>query len=341
MADLRDFLTQTFKLAGGLMPFENFMAMALYDPHFGYYSTTIRDVGGDRGDFATSATLSGGLGRAIGKWIQSEQQHHEWDGAISIIEVGAGNGALARSVLESFGWWKRRKIRYHIVDVSEPLREKQRAALRGLPVKWHTGITEALEAVDGKALVFSNELVDAFPAKWLRWSEIESRWHETFVTFSPEEGLGETFRSLPKLFPVDAYASLSLHSLTDGQRVEIQPLYQRWLANVTEQLAEGSLLTIDYGGDTEEIYDRRPAGTLRAYYRQERIEGSEIYQRFGKQDLTVDVNFDDLVAWGEDFEMETASLETQGEFLHRYGEGKDPMAEGKVGEAFKVLLQRK
>ncbi|MDC3353308.1 hypothetical protein OAV87_04110, partial [Verrucomicrobiales bacterium] len=79
------------------MPFENFMAMALYDPHFGYYSTTIRDVGGDRGDFATSATLSGGLGRAIGKWIQSEQQHHEWDGAISIIEVGAGNGALARS----------------------------------------------------------------------------------------------------------------------------------------------------------------------------------------------------------------------------------------------------
>jgi hypothetical protein len=39
--------------------------------------------------------------------------------------------------------------------------------------------------------------------------------------------------------------------------------------------------------------------------------------------------------------METASLETQREFLHRYGEGKDPMAEGEVGKAFKVLLQRK
>lgn len=340
MSDLREFLSQTFQQTGGLMPFENFMAMALYDPRFGYYSTAIQDVGGNRGDFATAATLSGGLGRAIGQWIQEEQQHHEWEGAVSVIEVGAGNGALARSILDSFGWWKRRKVRYHIVDVSAPLREKQRTTLRGLPVKWHTGITEALDAVDGKALIFSNELVDAFPAKWLRWSESENRWHEIFVTFSPDKGIGETFRSLPKFFPEESYASLSLPDPADGQRVEIQPLYQRWLANVAEQLVEGSLLTIDYGGSTGEIYDRRPGGTLRGYYRQERVEGPEVYQRFGKQDLTVDVNFDDLIAWGEEFEMETANFETQCEFLQRFGEGNDPMAEGEVGNAFKALLQR-
>jgi SAM-dependent MidA family methyltransferase len=60
------------------------------------------------------------------------------------------------------------------------------------------------------------------------------------------------------------------------------------------------MLTIDYGANSaEEIYDRRPGGTMRAYHRQQRIEGGGIYARFGRQDLTSDVNFADLVRWGE------------------------------------------
>lgn len=323
------------------MPFENFMAMALYDPNFGYYTTSIDDIGGDRGDFATSATLSGALGRAIAKWLLEEKECYEWDNPIPVIEVGAGNGALADQVLRALGWWKRRQFRYHIVEVSRPLRKRQEHALRSQPVEWHDSMADALEVTGGRALIFSNELVDAFPAKWLCWSEIEQCWLEVFVQYHREKGLQELFRPLPKGFPEENYSALSLDRLDQGQRVEIQPLFQLWLGNLAEHLEEGSLLTIDYGGRPGEIYDRRPDGTVRAYYRQQRMEGGEIYQRFGKQDLTVDVNFEDISDWGEDFGLSSISEESQAAFLSRYGETGDAMAETEAGEAFRVLLQRK
>ncbi len=341
MPDLRDFLHQTFKKMGGEIPFENFMALALYDPQFGYYSTAIKDVGGPRGDFSTSATLSASLGRGIAKWVQEEKGHHEWEGPLHIIEVGAGNGALAGEVLRSIGWWKRRQVHYHIVDVSAPLREKQKAALKPYRVSWHGKMEEALEAAEGKALIFSNELVDAFPAKWMVWCEIEGHWHEVFVRFDREKGLSEVLRPLPKFFPEDAYSALELRDRPQGQRVEIQPLFQRWLGNLSEHWVEGSMLTVDYGGKVDEIYHRRPEGTLRGYYRQQRFEGGDIYQRVGKQDLTVDVNFTDLVAWGEDFDFTTVSEESQAEFLSRYSETSDAMAGSGPGEAFRVLVQRR
>lgn len=341
MPDLRDFLHETFRKAGGVMPFDQFMAMALYDPTFGYYTSGIENVGGASGDFSTSATLSGGLAKAIAKWIAEEREHHEWEAPVSVIEVGAGNGALGLEILKSFGWWKRRQIRYHIVDVSAPLRQKQQAALKSYPVEWHSSVSSALEATEGKTLIFSNELVDAFPAKWLRWSEIEKCWLEIFVSFDRESGLGETFKPLPKGFPDYDYSALSLKEPACGQRVEIQPLFQRWLANLAENLQCGSVLTIDYGGRPQEMYHRRPGGTLRAYHRQERVEGGGVYQRFGKQDLTVDVNFGDLISWGEDFGLETVREESQSEFFERFGEGSDTMAQSGVGEAFRVLLQRR
>ncbi|MDF1823101.1 MAG: SAM-dependent methyltransferase [Verrucomicrobiales bacterium] len=341
MPDLRDFLHETFQKAGGAMPFDQFMAMALYDPVFGYYTSGIEDVGGARGDFATSATLSSGLAKAIAGWIHDEREHHGWEHSVPVIEVGAGNGELALEILKSFGWWKRRQIQYHIVDVSAPLRKKQEAALKSYSVEWHASVSSALEATGGEALIISNELVDAFPAKWLRWSGIEKCWLEIFVTFNRDSGLAEIFKPMPKGFPDYDYSALALKEPDCGQRVEIQPLFQRWLANLSEHLEKGSILTIDYGGRAAELYDRRPGGTLRAYHRQQRIEGGGVYQRFGKQDLTVDVNFGDLISWGEDFDLESVREESQAEFLHRFGEGADEMASSGVGEAFRVLHQRR
>ena len=42
---------------------------------------------------------------------------------------------------------------------------------------------------------------------------------------------------------------------------------------------------------------RRPHGTVRAYLLQQRLEGPAIYQNPGRQDLTADVNFTDLIQW--------------------------------------------
>ncbi len=75
---------------------------------------------------------------------------------------------------------------------------------------------------------------------------------------------------------------------------------------------------------------------MRAYHRQQRIEGGGIYARFGKQDLTSDVNFADLVRWGEELGWQTAGLSNQRGFLQRHGAETDLVAGDGVGEAFRV-----
>lgn len=338
MPDLREFLDRTFAAASGVLPFDEFMAAALYDPEHGYYTTGIGDVGGSGGDFATSATLSNGLALAIAKWIVEEIARLGWSGPVAVIEVGGGNGALAAAILQSVGWWRRRSIRYQLVEVSPVLREIQQRRL-GRSVTWHGTIADALATNEGRALIFSNELADAFPAKWLRWEG--TRWEEVCVAYQPAQGLGEVFRELPADLSPDDFSAIALTEPPIGQRIEILPSFRRWLHDLAPHWHEGAMLTIDYGANSaEEIYDRRPGGTMRAYHRQQRIEGGGIYARFGRQDLTSDVNFADLVRWGEALGWQTLHLCSQAELLTRFGTAGDPMASEAPGAAFRALEQR-
>jgi SAM-dependent MidA family methyltransferase len=111
------------------------------------------------------------------------------------------------------------------------------------------------------------------------------------------------------------------------------------------------MLTIDYGDAFPQVYHRRPGGTLRAYFAQQRLTGAEVYQRMGRQDITTDVNFTDLQRWGERLGWATEVFETQAEFIRRYvadaaeRSRKDATdayvldPEG-AGGAFRTLVQR-
>lgn len=320
------------------------MASALYDPAFGYYSRRIRQVG-RRGDFSTSATLSPALGEAIARWAESERVHLGLTSRWDLIEVGAGSGEMAGAILQSLGWWKRRQVRYHIVEVSEPLQVAQQKRLQNRAL-WHPAISAALQACQGRAIIFSNELVDAFPCRLIE--KTADGWSEIGVTSD-----GASFREQPR--PIDASeipASLQGQPFAPGQRAEIHRTYHQWLAECARELACGTLLTLDYGGAPAEIYHRRPGGTLRGYVHQMRFEGAEIYERVGQQDLTADVNFADLIAVGRELGFENVSLTTQREFLQAHlprfqtRAASDPalafLADPVgAGTGFKALLQRK
>jgi SAM-dependent MidA family methyltransferase len=68
---------------------------------------------------------------------------------------------------------------------------------------------------------------------------------------------------------------------------------------------------------TPHLYRGRWSGTLRGYLRQQRLHGGALWQNFGRQDLTADVNFTDLIRWGERLGLTTTRLETQSELLLR------------------------
>ena len=109
-------------------------------------------------------------------------------------------------------------------------------------------------------------------------------------------------------------------------------------------------MTIDYGDTVEALYRGRRAGTVRAYFQHLSLKGAAIYGRFGRQDLTADVNFTDLQAWGEAAGLRTQSLVPQEEFFRRWIPNLERRAENDpalayvthpagAGSAFKVLEQ--
>jgi SAM-dependent MidA family methyltransferase len=307
------------------LPFERFMRDALYHPQKGYYSRRIRGVG-RRGDFSTWATLDDSLARAIAGWIRGR-------GIRRVIEVGAGDGSLARAVLRHLGGWRRVGLRYHIVEVSAPLRELQRKRLSGCGIVWHESPREALRGFKGSASIFSNELPDAFPCRV--FEKQGGEWLELCVSPSAE-GSVETLQ--PCLLPESTVFG---HAFREGCRVEVHESYRRWLEEFSPEWTRGEMLTIDYGDTMPGLYHRRPAGTLRAYIAHQMLAGSAVFEAPGTRDLTADVNFSDLEAWGVALGWQTVSQGVLGEFFGAWTPGVRPPAgfEG-AATAFRFLEQR-
>ena len=299
MSTVRQALQSALDENGGSIPFDTFMAIALHHPQDGYYTRNVRTIG-SRGDFTTVPQLTPALGEAIGQWLREEAKRRGWE-HFNVIECGPGSGALASAVMKSFGWLGRRKVDLHLVETSEPLRAEQQKRVRGT---WHSAIEEALAACERRALVYHNEFFDALPCRVFR--KENDGWTELHLEVI-EGKLQEVF--LPPTRPQPA-STVFAREWTTGQRVEVFETVREWMRGMAASWASGAMLVVDYGGTAEEIYHRRPEGTLRAYRGQQRLTGDEVYELPGRQDITADVNFDDLAKWAREFGWEADGIKS-------------------------------
>ena len=277
--------------------FDAFMQAALHDPERGYYGRRIREIG-HRGDFSTSSSLGHLLARGITSWARMALKRTS---CRNLIEIGPGNGALAREILSGFPRF--RKPRLHLVESSPPLRDRQQKTLDGFRVCWHPTLSDALAACEGAACLYSNELVDAFPVR--RFRREPGGWSEQFLL--PTTSVWEPAEDFPDSSAFDRHWEV-------GQVIEVHESYHQWLSRWLPAWSRGRMLTIDYGARVEDLYDRQPHGSLRAYFHHQCLSGAEAWSRPGHQDLTADVNFTDLERWTSDFGA-TCSLQTQEKFL--------------------------
>jgi len=315
-----------------LIPFEEFMQRALHDPRGGYYARQIRGVG-SRGDFTTAAMLSPALGKAIGTWAARALRE---TGCRDLIEVGPGEGTLAAAVFQNLPWLVRRKTTLHLVETSAPLYDKQRSLL-GNRCRWHSTLPAALEACSGRAVIYSNELVDAFPVRL--FENLADGWREIGLSRN-ESGHHVEGHLPPAALPPSS--SFSVHH-RQGQRLEIHDAYRSWLAAWMPDWKAGRLLTIDYGAMADRLYDRQPQGSLRAYLFHQRLTGAAVYLNPGRQDITADVNFTDLIDWSAPWTASSRLL-TSGDFLRPFTSPENPADQALLdpagaGGAFLVLDQ--
>ncbi len=331
----------------GSISFEELMELALYHPGGGLYHRTCPSKGLE-GHFSTCARLDPALGRAVARWLETG-----WKEALGsprrwfAIEVGGGDGTLAQYVLDALPRGLKKRLTYLMVERGEAPRALQRQRL-GRRVVWMPTMEAALERCHGRALLFSNELVDAFPAVALE--RRGGRWLEVHLV-KRGKALVEELKEQPDRQRERALFSVNeLNTVPDGSRAEAHRSYWRWLCSWADLWTSGWILTIDYGGSCNELYGRGGGGSLRAYFSHFAFHDREdLYHRLGQQDLTCDVNFTDLVRWGDRLGWTTKALVTQREFLERFvgleNEAEAPSLsfiarEGGAGTYFRVLWQK-
>ncbi len=159
--------------AGGWLPFSQWMSAALYAPGLGYYTAgatklaSPADAQGPAlpaGDFVTAPELTPLFAATVAR--QVAQVLRATDTA-SVLEFGAGTGALAEGVLRALAGMDC-PARYLIVEVSADLRQRQQSRLApfGDRVQWLDQLPDAFAGC-----VLGNEVLDAMPATLFRWSE--------------------------------------------------------------------------------------------------------------------------------------------------------------------------
>jgi SAM-dependent MidA family methyltransferase len=326
------------KIAGeigrnGAISFARFMELALYCPDCGYYEKE-KDNVGRGGDFFTSVSVGGLFGELLafqfGEWAEAwKTEGGSRTSEARIVEAGAHDGRLAKDILASLrGRWEEifDRLEYYILEPSERRREWQRKTLEDFTgsVRWARDIPELAATLESsRAIIFSNELLDAMPVRRLGWDAKAGKWFEWGVTLegkqfvwcrmpvTDEHVLGFTFDAsdFQKLLEV----------LPDGFTTEISPAAEAWWREAAGVLKEGKLLAIDYGMRAEEFFaPERKTGTLRAYHRHHL--GRDILANPGEQDITAHVNFTAVQNVGEAAGLKTEAFVSQAKFLTQIAE---------------------
>ncbi|MFZ4482391.1 MAG: SAM-dependent methyltransferase [Chthoniobacterales bacterium] len=306
MSTVRQALQSVLDESGGAMPFDVFMGIALHHAGDGYYARNIRGIG-TRGDFTTVPQVTPALGHAVTGWLRAEAAARGWK-SYAVIECGPGDGSLAEGVMKSFGWLERRRLSLHLVETSNPLRTQQARRL-GRKAVWHETIAEALAACDGRALIYHNEFFDAFPCRVFRRQA--GAWTELHLKVAGGR-LTEAFLSPQRPRPD---SGVFRRDWPEEQRVEVFASARDWMRELSASWHAGAMLALDYGGTTAEIFHRRPGGTLRAYRGQQRLTGEAVCDMPGRQDITADVNFEDLAQWASELGWSVGPSKSLGEFV--------------------------
>jgi SAM-dependent MidA family methyltransferase len=301
----------------GLISFRDFMAMCLYEPSLGYYIGE-RVILGREGDYLTSPEVSPVFGAMLGRQLREMWEALGRPSPFDLVEAGAGSGALARDILA----WAQRAApglfdaaRYTIVEISEPLRVRQRNRLEaeGLAgkVRWSDSIPAGVIGC-----VFSNELLDAMPVHRVVVEGGVVR--EVFVTWDRRR-FTEELRDAPT--EVIAYFDAIGVQPAEGARAEVNLAALDWMREAAQYLERGFLLTIDYGYEAAELYAPwRTDGTLLCFYRHN--PSADPYARIGRQDMTSHIDLTSVRSAGEESGLTTLGVVTQSQFLANLGIGE-------------------
>jgi SAM-dependent MidA family methyltransferase len=257
--------------AAGAVSFADYVRMALYGPH-GFYS--LQGSAGRRGDFITSSEVGPLFGTvvaaALDKWWMEAGEPARFD----FVEVGAGPGTLARSILAALPQC-RNALEYTAVEFSATQRARHPQGVNSV---------DRIPEMPINGVVFANELLDNLP---FRLFVFDTGWKEAFVDIGVDGSFVEVLRAIeqvPDVLPPSA---------AHGTRLPVQDEAASWVRDVLARIVRGRLVIVDYCTmRTSELAGVPWRRWLRTYRQQER--GAHYLRETGSQDITAQVCVDQL-----------------------------------------------
>src|SRR5882724_6231561 len=155
-------LREQIAASGGWLSFERFMELALYTPGLGYYSAGSVKIGAG-GDFVTAPEISDLFSRCVARQCAEVLAQTGGD----VLELGAGTGRMAATILESLAALGMLPERYAILEVSADLADRQRTRLQQLPAQLRERVIwlDRLPEMPVRGVLLANEVLDALPFK--------------------------------------------------------------------------------------------------------------------------------------------------------------------------------
>ena len=293
---------------GGVLPFDRYMDLVMYEPGLGYYVSGTRKFG-RQGDFVTAPELGSLYGRCVAR--QVAQILAQLDGG-SLLEFGAGSGALAATVLTELAERDSLPAEYLIVEVSPALRAQQQQTLAGqieqnpVKVRWLDTLPES----GFRGVILANEVLDAMPIVRFR---VGAEGHMTAGVVQRNGHFAWSWRRDPSQYGrIDRL--VQQYGLVADYTSEVNPRAVAWMQTVGQVLDTGLILVMDYGYPGAEYYHpERSDGTLMCHYQHRAHMDPFLYP--GLQDLTAHVDFSAIAAAGQAAGLDIAGFTSQEAFL--------------------------
>jgi SAM-dependent MidA family methyltransferase len=233
----------------GPITFATFMELALYGPG-GYYGSP--PIGAD-GDFVTSPHVHTVFGMFVARALEQLRDATGSD-TLRIVEVGAGDGTLAREILDAIA-----DVEYAAVEASHGAR----AALERID-----GVRVAPQLDPPADVIVAHELLDNLPFRLARDGEE--------VRIDVE---GDAF--VERTVPMDDELGALVDRSIEGELV-VPTEALAFVDRVAEVLERGYALLIDYG-------DEGLGGPVHGYRAHQPI--GDVLARPGTTDITAAVDF--------------------------------------------------
>ncbi len=336
----------------GAINFSEFMQHALYAPGYGYYSSGLPKFG-STGDFTTAPETSPLFSQCVANQcaqVLTELAHAD------ILEVGAGSGIMAATILLELEQLGSLPDRYYILELSAELRQRQTETIKQYcpqlleRVQW----LDALPLSGFRGVVLGNELIDAMPVQRF---VIENDKVCEQVVISQDGELCLTSRPANEelVFAVHKIEIELGEKFPEGYESEINSAGDAWLLSISDLLEAGLVLLIDYGYSRREFYhQQRNTGTLMCHYQHRAHPDAMIL--IGLQDITSHVDFTALAEVAVENDLSVSGYTTQAYFLlslgieqrvAKFSDEKDQMKAAQqikqlvlpseMGELFKVI----